>query len=306
MMKENNLASKFKKKQLNDTFLEASFLIAKEIKPEFLIIASNSLFDEARLEDIHGNPSKVILIHNDATSYVEAIKTKPGFEVCHFRRKSKPEDDFLKELLFVLLEENLLHAEATALVVSGHKDDWDRLSQIRFVELERILGQEQIKSLTQLSDIAPLDVIEKVIEMALEIGLEGREGKPVGTILVLGDHKKVLTDSRPLVFNPFKGYPAREREIFRAEVRDSIKEVAKIDGAIIISSDGIVHAGGIYLDFSAREVDIPAGLGSRHTAAAAVTCHTKSIAIAISESTGVVRIFRNGSIFKQIAARNSP
>ncbi len=47
-------------------------------------------------------------------------------------------------------------------------------------------------------------------------------------------------------------------------------------------------------------VDLPQGLGSRHVAAAGITSVTKAIAIAISESTGDVRIFKDGAIFMEI------
>ncbi|MBW2648848.1 MAG: DNA integrity scanning protein DisA nucleotide-binding domain protein, partial [Deltaproteobacteria bacterium] len=41
-------------------------------------------------------------------------------------------------------------------------------------------------------------------------------------------------------------------------------------------------------------------LGSRHIAAAGITSVTGAIAIAISESTGTVRIFKKGKIFVDI------
>jgi len=53
--------------------------------------------------------------------------------------------------------------------------------------------------------------------MATEIGREGREGKPVGTILVVGTTRKVQSMSSPLNFNPFKGYPKEDREPERQE-----------------------------------------------------------------------------------------
>jgi DNA integrity scanning protein DisA with diadenylate cyclase activity len=45
---------------------------------------------------------------------------------------------------------------------------------------------------------------------------------------------------------------------------------------------------------------LPQGLGTRHTAAAAITQATDSVALAISESTGKVTLFRQGKIMTVI------
>ncbi len=88
------------------------------------------------------------------------------------------------------------------------------------------------------------------------------------------------------------------------DLRDSLKEVAKLDGAIILSDDGVLQAGGQYLDFRAKNISLTQGLGSRHTAAAAVSKTTKAIAVTISESTGVVRVFKDGEIVMQLTPKN--
>ena len=38
---------------------------------------------------------------------------------------------------------------------------------------------------------------------------------------------------------------------------------------------------------------LPAGLGARHTAAAAITANTAAVSVVVSQSTGVVSVFRN-------------
>ena len=49
------------------------------------------------------------------------------------------------------------------------------------------------------------EVFEAVLNIALELGAQGREGRPVGTIFILGDHEKVLQLSRQMIINPFQG-----------------------------------------------------------------------------------------------------
>ena len=88
----------------------------------------------------------------------------------------------------------------------------------------------------------PLETLRAVVELATEIGQEGREGKPVGTMFVVGDTDKVLSMSRPLNFNPFRGYSRKERDVRDKKVREQIKDIAQLEGAIIIRRDGVAEA----------------------------------------------------------------
>lgn len=137
--------------------------------------------------------------------------------------------------------------------------------------------------------------IMAVVDIALDIGALGREGKSVGTIFVIGDTENVLKSSHQAVFNAFKGYPRKERMISRAEVVESIKELAKLDGAIIISENGIVEAAGRHLDAGGTSTKKFRGLGARHRAALGITRSSKAVAIVVSESTGKVTIFEKGN-----------
>ncbi|MBA4373396.1 MAG: hypothetical protein C0402_11125 [Thermodesulfovibrio sp.] len=139
-------------------------------------------------------------------------------------------------------------------------------------------------------------IIMAVIDIALDIGALGREGKPVGTTFIIGDEKAVLEASHQLVFNPFKGYPKKERLITRPEVVESIKELAQLDGAIIISREGVVEAAGRNLNAERAASKQLRGLGARHRSAAGITRKTGAIAVVVSESTGKITIFEKGRI----------
>lgn len=135
-----------------------------------------------------------------------------------------------------------------------------------------------------------------VVDIALDIGALGREGKSVGTTFVIGDEADVLKNSHQAVFNPFRGYSRKERMITLPEVVESVKELAKLDGAIIISSGGVVEAAGRMLDARSVISKKLRGLGARHRSAAGITKITDSIAIVVSESTGRVTICEGGRI----------
>jgi DNA integrity scanning protein DisA with diadenylate cyclase activity len=152
-----------------------------------------------------------------------------------------------------------------------------------------------------ISEIVKPEVFETLLKLALEISMEGKEGrKPTGAIFVLGRHEEVLKYSHPMVINPFQGYPEEDRNILDDRLKETVKEFSSIDGAFIIREDGVILAAGRHLDASGENIEIPLGLGSRHRAAAGITSLTDALAIVISEETGEVRIFHHGKIFMEI------
>jgi diadenylate cyclase len=155
------------------------------------------------------------------------------------------------------------------------------------------------KGANMVGSVRP-EVFEGVLNLAIELANQGREGKPVGTIFTLGDHERVLQLSRQLIMNPFRGYPEEDRHILDPNLRDTIREFSAIDGAFVVRDDGVVIAAGRHLNAALEEGELPRGLGSRHVAGAGITAVTDAVAIAISESDGTVRIFRQGSIFMEI------
>jgi hypothetical protein len=140
------------------------------------------------------------------------------------------------------------------------------------------------------------NTVMAVVDIALDIGATGREGKPVGTTFVIGDTEHVLASSHQAVFNPFKGYAKKDRLITRPEVVESIKELAQLDGAFIISASGVVEAAGRHLNAAGVMTKELRGLGSRHRAASGMTRKTSAVSVVVSESTGRVTIFDKGRI----------
>ncbi|MBW1743733.1 MAG: DNA integrity scanning protein DisA nucleotide-binding domain protein [Deltaproteobacteria bacterium] len=142
-------------------------------------------------------------------------------------------------------------------------------------------------------------VLEQTIQLAVEIAREGREGRKVGTIFVLGDEDAVLKESRPLILDPLQGHPLESKKIDDVNMRETAKELSQLDGAFVVSADGTVISAARYLNADSTGVDVPLGLGTRHMAAAAITRATKSVAVVVSESA-VVRVFNNGKIIGEI------
>lgn len=160
-----------------------------------------------------------------------------------------------------------------------------------------ILTSENFSDITE--DIQP-EVFGEVLNIALELAAQGREGRKVGTTFVLGDHEKVLQLSRQMIINPFQGYKEEDRNILNPNLKETIKEFSAIDGAFVIRGDGVLITAGRHLSAALESKDFPQGLGSRHIAAAGITSVTKALAVVLSESSGNVSIFKDGKIFVTI------
>jgi diadenylate cyclase len=143
------------------------------------------------------------------------------------------------------------------------------------------------------ADVKP-EVLERVIAVATELGVEGREGRPVGCLFVVGDDRKVASLSKPLVLNPFFGYKEEDRNILNPFMDETVKEFSSIDGAFVIRGDGVVESAGSLIQAADSTHNLPSGLGSRHAAAAAISVATNCISIVVSSSTGQVTLFRRG------------
>ena len=142
-------------------------------------------------------------------------------------------------------------------------------------------------------DVKP-EVLERVIAVATELSVEGREGRPVGCLFVVGDTVKVEKYTKPLVLNPFFGYKEEDRNILNPFMDETVKEFSSIDGAFVIRGDGVVEAAGSLIQATDSNHALPSGLGSRHAAAAAVSIAANCIAIVVSSSTRQVTLFRRG------------
>lgn len=141
--------------------------------------------------------------------------------------------------------------------------------------------------------------LEPTIELAVEIAREGREGRRIGTLFTFGDADGVLARSRPLILDPLAGHSEQSREIRDPNLRGTIKELAQLDGAFVVSDQGIVVSACRYLDATASDVVLPYGMASRHLAGASISQVTDAVAIVVSESS-MVRVFDDGKLVAEI------
>ncbi|WP_319580322.1 diadenylate cyclase [uncultured Methanospirillum sp.] len=149
------------------------------------------------------------------------------------------------------------------------------------------------------TDIIP-EVFDAILQACIEIAREGREGKPVGTAFLVGDRDEVMARSRQLILNPFYGHPEEMRTIIKKDVREMLKEYALLDGAFVVSGDGMLEAAGRYITVDASQASLPKGMGTRHSSTAAITTVTRAVGFVVSESGGRVSVIKDGKIVKVI------
>jgi diadenylate cyclase len=142
-------------------------------------------------------------------------------------------------------------------------------------------------------------VLEETVTLAVEIAREGREGRRIGALFVVGDSEEVLRHSRPLILDPLAGHPAEKKRLDDPDARETMKELAQLDGAFVVSDEGVVLSAARYVDAVSDRLSTPLGLGSRHMAAASISRQTRAVAVVASESSKV-RVFDDGEIVAEI------
>ena len=142
-------------------------------------------------------------------------------------------------------------------------------------------------------------VLKQTVTLAVEIAREGREGRKIGTLFVVGDSDAVLGNSRPLILDPLAGHPDEAKHIADPNVRETLKELAQLDGGFVVSDSGVVLSAARYIDALSDSLELPLGLGSRHMAGASVSHRTSAVAVVVSESS-MVRIFDDGELVSEI------
>jgi len=193
-----------------------------------------------------------------------------------------------------------IFAPGSGVVVVYSGFEADTIDSISFIRLDEHLGRLTARDLRQLETSVPLETLKTVVDLAIEIGREGREGKAIGTLFVVGDTRKVLSHVQPAGFDPVKGYPRPERDLDDPRVREAVKEIAGLDGAIIVAADGTVEKAAQLIDAPYADLTLSKGLGARHWAGAAISKVTNAIAVVVSQSSGTVRIFQNGEVMLRI------
>jgi DNA integrity scanning protein DisA with diadenylate cyclase activity len=277
------------------TIVKAATEIAKKLKADAMLILTETGESSEFLDGI-----KIPIIAataNDETFSLLESKKKAGFYPMKLMTRGASRDAQIEDAIAASLQGGIISDGSTMIIVgSTLAQEADSVSVYR-VDTEKL--DFTIYDLINATDIKE-EAFEAIVNIALSIGREGREGKLIGTAFLIGDSDEVLKNSTQLILNPFKGHDVEDRSVKNPEISETLKELAQLEGVFVISSDGVIEAAGRYLNVDKNNVDIPRGLGTRHVAVAAMTVASDAIGITVSHSGGIVRIFKKGEVVMKI------
>lgn len=230
---------------------------------------------------VTSTPSKFVSNKNDRFSVFEIPTT--GI------RKPSP----IQFTLLFLLTKGVIGAEDMVIHVYGTPDS-GFVDSIRLSFVNTELNVPFSVSDNGMISVTGAHVLTRVLQIASELAREGREGKPVGAIFIVGDYEQVKQYTHQLIINPFRGYKEEERNIFDPSLEETIKEYAKIDGAFIIREDGVIVSSGTFISGRPSTESMQSGLGARHAAGLGISAATSSFAVVVSESTRKITVFHTG------------
>jgi len=276
--------------RISKSFLKKAFELAREIKAKAVFIYADICPDIEHIEEQKEQfdiflVAKTQKIYKNAEKIVGRVLLVPDIPLTRMGQ--------IKIAVMMTVSQNLLKRGDRVVCLSGVSKFGflDTLVALEIGKEFEMLTSDRIIDFTK--DVDP-KVFEELVRIAVEIGSEGREGKPIGTCFVMGDAAEVKKRSRQMILNPFKGYPDSKRNILNPEFKETIKDFAQLDGAFIVRKDGTIDTAGAFLESEIIKKELPQGWGARHLSAAAITNITKAIAITVSQSTGDVRIFKRG------------
>ena len=276
-------------------FLRAALSLASKAEVDHLLFISDDPIDS---QDLRGRRCRRKLIYAVTSEKLADLLSRRKNRALVIPSYDYSRTERVKVALVSALSQEAFKEGDVVLCLTGRVGQpVDTLMQIRIGgSLEDRVAIEGVK----LGDQFNSQVVDALIQLALQIGQEGFEGHPIGTIITVGDHTNVLEKSHQLTINPFQGLSEAERNVLDPRMREAIKNFSVLDGAFVIREDGVVLAAGRFLAGTDEGAKIPLGLGARHAAAAQISSSTDCIALVVSQSSGAVRLFKTGEIVLEL------
>ncbi|MDR2776429.1 MAG: diadenylate cyclase [Puniceicoccales bacterium] len=294
LLKNANKKVKFVQVDPNEIFLKNAVEIARQSQCTNIMLFGNIDLNNIDIEEIFSGLGLVNVIQSESDSSSIIYNTHVEFRV------NVIPTNWIRGFRGTILlgvAKKIIPYDAKICCI-GSNTIPNVLDTLFIVDVQREFCQVISSDTKFLQDDIKPEVLERVLSIATEIAIEGREGKAVGCLFVIGDISKISLFMKPLVCNPFYGYPESERNIFNPFMDETIKEFSLIDGAFVIRGDGIIESAGTLIYTPNHNVVMPGGFGTRHTAAASISSVAECIAIAVSESTRAVTLFKNGQMLQ--------
>jgi diadenylate cyclase len=267
-----------------------TFELAQSLNVDKIIVQADKSLDIRAVQKLQDDET-IIWLTRDAEAL--AIKEDQFNHVIEIARGAFMSMNVISMGLFLSVINGYLDHDESVICVSGIAGT-RRLDTLVVTNPKRHLEWLEDFSIRGVSATLVDQTFIATVDIALRFATEGREGRPLGTIFVIGPSDQLEKYLRQLILNPVEGHPRRLRNVQSPDFLETLRELASVDGAFIISPDGVVESAGTFLAAPASSVSVRPGLGARHTAAAAVTAVTDAIAIVLSQSSGTVTVFHEG------------
>ena len=279
--------------ELSDALLDAVLKVGKMSSCDRVLVIGGSVTERLR-----GVKKKLVFATSEPhrASEIEAA----GYQVVVIPGFTQSRTDRLKAALVSAVSAGLIERDDNILCAVA-REEGGAINTVMHLTADEEEERHSSLVITEIDSTLPPQLLEVVVNLSLRIGREGYEGRPIGTLIVVGDSTKVMEKSHPLTLNPFQGYSEAERNLYDPQVRDAVRTFAMLDGAFVVRDDAVVLAAGRHIRVDEPPPGLRLGMGARHTAAAAISMSTDAIAVAVSQSSGEVRVFRNGKIILEIA-----
>ncbi len=278
--------------------LETAGALAIRTGADALLVLLDGSCDWEKLRSTVPKDVEQIIVAADLEADLAGAEAE-GLLALPLNKEKSPLLERLQHALLEAVADGFLRSNEDVIAIySGFENQ--KIDSISHLRLDDRLRRLTSRDLQRLESSVSLKTLKTVIDLASQIGREGREGKKVGTIFVVGDSRRVLSHCKDSGFDPLKGYKRENRSLFDAKVREDIKEIAQMDGAFVVSADGVIERSRQIIEVAHADLTLSKGLGARHWAGAAISQITKAIGIVVSQSTGTVRLFQNGDTVLRI------
>ncbi len=159
-----------------ETVFNAAARLSQAADADAILVLLEGPAEWERLKE-HSAGEKILVAADFATQLEGAVDA--GLSIVVLKMPEAPVHEKLTQAILEAVADDILAAGAQVVAVySGFEAG--TLDSISLIHLGEHLGQLTARDLRQLETRVPLDTLKTVVDMAVEIGREGREGKPVG------------------------------------------------------------------------------------------------------------------------------
>lgn len=283
------LFPRYKEEKINELIIRSALKISKVAKCSTIILLGDSFSKMPDIAATFGD-AKVVLV-----SEKSPVSLPAKWKFISVRAFSEMRFSQLRSAVMIGLTRGTFNAKEKICCLGGVRDS-NQIDTIVILDIEKEFSNIFIGQKNILPEGVSPEVLERVLDIAMELSVEGREGKPVGCIFVIGSSEELKPHLKQLILNPFYGYKPEDRNVLNPFMDETVKEYSLIDGAFIIDGSGVLEAAGALIHTPDFKLQLPGGLGARHAAAYSISLMADCISIVVSSSTGQITLFRRGQM----------